>query len=1162
MSRPTRDTLSATGAGAEPSTPDTPGRSRVGHGPLGALPALSPAARRALAASGVLALLNAACLVAQAFLLASVLADVVVGGGAGAGHTGGLAPRLGLLLATVAGRAVLAWAIRVVAARAAAGAKEELRAHVLDHALRLGPEWIARRGPGQLTALTTTGLDALDAYFTRYLPALVTAAVVPLAAGAAVLVADWPSALLIAVTLPLLPLFGALIGSYTRDRVAAASDSVARLSAHVLELVRALPVLAAFRRADAQADTVRRVSDRHRRATLGTLRVAFSSAFALELAATLSVALVAVVIGVRLVHGDMPLAVGLGVLLLAPECFAPLRNVGTAFHASTDGVEAVRRVTDVLAEPAPSDGTLPPRRGDIRVWNLRVHRRGGHAPDGETFTARPGQTVWLRSPSGAGKSTTLAVLLGFVRNDAGDVEVAGVPLAELDPDAWRECIGWVPQSPSFTGGTAAAEIALAAPGLDAAHTHDLLHRLGLDGFADRPVATLSVGQRQRLAVARALARVRAGAWLLLLDEPTAHLDADNARRVQELIDEAARAGCTVIVAAHDRAALSTTHSTDPATEPPDTHEATPLADRRAGSARRIALRRLVDRRFLGGAALGAGSLIAGVALTATSGWLIARASQQPPILMLSVAVVGVRTFGLARAGLNYAERLVTHDAAFRIAAALRVRLWRGLVARGPAAALRHGADHRRLVGDTDTVRDLLPRVLTPPLVVGAVLIAACTAVTIVLPAAGLVLTAAAGVAAIAAPWAALVVERRATTTLAAGRRRLDERILALFGTAAELVAVGAHHRRRRALARLDGRLAAAARRQAWGEGAADAVIAAATGAAAVAGAWLAAGAVAAGTLTPVAAPVVALVPLALAEVLALLPPVAQHWDTLRDARTRLAAAEHDTPDDNTGHSGVGNDVGNEIGQNHAGHSDTDQDDAHQDDAHQDDTARAPHADREPTQRPGSVRLRGADVGWPSSARPVLRDVDLDIPQGTHVAVVGASGAGKSTLLAALLGFLRPVRGEADVPARAAWAPQDPQLVSTTVAENLRLADPHATDAELADALRTAHVDLDLDTVLDSAGAGLSGGQAQRVALARALLAAPGADLVLLDEPTAHLDEPTADRVLADLRTALAGKTVVHVTHRPDDVAGADLVLEVADGRVRTRAATRPRAHAR
>ena len=182
---------------------------------------------------------------------------------------------------------------------------------------------------------------------------------------------------------------------------------------------------------------------------------------------------------------------------------------------------------------------------------------------------------------------------------------------------------------------------------------------------------------------------------------------------------------------------------------------------------------------------------------------------------------------------------------------------------------------------------------------------------------------------------------------------------------------------------------------------------------------------------------------------------------------------------------------------------------------------------------------------------MLRNVDLEIPAGTHVAVVGPSGAGKSTLLAALLGFLDPDRGEISTPARVAWAPQEPQLVSTTVAENLRLAAPEATEEELVDALRTAVVgDLDPATILHSAGAGLSGGQAQRVALARALLAAAEADLVLLDEPTAHLDEPTARLLRANLRTALAGTTVVQVTHRPEEAADADIVLEVSGGRVR------------
>ncbi|TKG73431.1 thiol reductant ABC exporter subunit CydD [Prauserella endophytica] len=1073
---------------------------RTGRGPLGALPALSASARRALALAGVLALLNATALVAQAFLLASVLAAVV------AGRTGGHAGALAALLGVVLARALVGWGIRVVAARAAAGAKEELRSKVVDHALRLGPEWIARRGPGQLTALTTKGLDALDAYFTEYLPALVTAAVIPVGVGAAVLVADWPSAVLIALTLPLLPMFAILIGKYTADQVSSATDALQRLSGHLLELVRALPVLAAFRRAEAQAEAVRRVSDRHRRTTLSTLRVAFSSAFALELAATLSVALVAVVIGVRLVSGDLSLAIGLGVLILAPECYQPLRTAGAAFHASEDGVEAVRRVADVLAEPAAPEGTEPPRRGEVRVSGLRVRRRDDYAPDGESFTVRPGSTLWLRSPSGAGKTTTLSVLLGFTRPDAGTVTVDGVPLENVDMSAWRDSVAWVPQSPAFAGGTVRDELALAAPRADDLDRDDVLARLGLSGLVAEPVSHLSTGQRQRVAVARALLRVRAGAWLLLLDEPTAHLDAVNAERVLAAVREAQRDGAAVVIAAHDRSALD---AGEELTDVRQGGRGVPKNDRPGGHAR---LRNVVSRRFLAGAALGAAALIAGVALTATSGWLIAKASQQPPILTLTVAVVGVRTFGLARAGLRYAERLVTHDAAFRVAARLRVRLWRALVRLGPAhtLGLREGEGQRRLVADVDTVRDLLPRVITPPIVAAAVVLAACAVQTAVLPEAGVALAVAALVAAVLAPALALAVERRATSTLSSGRRTVATQVLGLFDAAAELVAFGAHRARRTELAAADATLARASRRQALGAGAADAVITLATGSAAVVSTWFAARAVAAGTLDPLVTPLLALVPLALAEVLALLPPAAQHWDSLRQAEARLARVwdrEVPEPGDRVVHGGA------------------------------------------------AITLRGVDVRWPGSPEPVLRDVDLDIPAGSHVAVIGPSGAGKSTLLATLLGFLPPERGHASLPARVAWAPQEPQLVSTTVAENLRLADPHATDEQLTTALLAAGLPgLPLSTVLSSAGAGLSGGQAQRLALARALLAVEDADLVLLDEPTAHLDEATTDVVLANLDTALTGKTVVHVTHRPEEVAGADLVLEVREGQITVREA--------
>ncbi|MFK0246819.1 thiol reductant ABC exporter subunit CydC [Amycolatopsis azurea] len=1071
---PGRDTLSATESTMDPARP--------GKGPLGALAPLSSAARRALILSAILSFCNAVLLVGQAFLLADVLSAVV------RGTMGDRTAQLAVLLALVAGRALTGWAVRIVSVRAAARAKEELRAKALDHALKLGPEWIARRGHGELTSLTTKGLDALDAYFTQYLPALVTAAIVPLAAGAAILFADWPSAALVVITVPLVPLFAILIGKHTAERVAEAADAEQRLSGHLLELVRALPILSAFRRAEAQAETVRKISERHRRATLKTLKVAFASAFALELIATLSVALVAVVIGVRLVSGDLPLAIGLGVLILVPECYQPLRAVGAAFHASEDGVEAVRRVADVLAEPLPSNGSESPVKGEVNVGALRVSRRGGFAPDGETFSVRPGELTWLRAPSGGGKSTTLAVLLGFVQAHDGSITVGGTDLADADLDRWRENVAWVPQSPVFGGGTVRDEVG----------DDDILGELGLAGLAGRPVSKLSQGQRQRVAVARALVRVRSGAWLLLLDEPTAHLDEVNAGLVMAAVRKAVDNGAAAIIAAHERTSgvdMSTSLGKDAA-----------VTDERP-TTRPVPWRHLLRPRFFGGALLGAAALLAGVALTALSGWLIAKASQQPPILTLTVMIVGVRTFGLGRAGLRYLERLVTHDAAFRIAGSLRVRLWESLVRLGPARALRAGEEQRRLVGDTDTVRDLLPRVITPLIVVALVAAGAVAVQAAVLPEAGLVLAAAVLVCAFA-PLLALRAERRATSALAAGRRSVSAQVLSLFEAAAELIAYGVDKERRRRIATTDAALTAEARRQAFGAGAADALIILATGAATVVSTGFAVRAVAAGALDPVLAPVVALVPLALAEVFSLLPPAAQHWDTLRQARLRLAECrERDVQDE----------------------------------------------ERSSLPGTGGVRIRNADLGWPGTAHPVLTGVDLDIAPGTHVAVVGPSGAGKSTLVAALLGFLKPSKGDVAVPENVAWAPQEPMLVSTTVAENLRLAKPTASEADLRKALYQAVLeDVELTTMLDSAGAGLSGGQAQRVALARAVLGAARADLVLLDEPTAHLDEPTARTVRERLGAALAGKTVVHVTHNAAEASDADVILEVREGRVTTR----------
>ncbi|MFB9570661.1 thiol reductant ABC exporter subunit CydD, partial [Saccharopolyspora hordei] len=424
------------------------------------------------------------------------------------------------LAGAVVARAALGWATEWVSARAAAGAKEELRDLLLDFALRRGPEWVQRRGPAELTALATKGLDALDAYFTKYLPALVTAAVVPPLVGAWILWSDWVSALVIVITVPLVPLFAWLVGKYTEQRTSRAADAVQRLSGQLLELVRALPVLTAFGRARAQGEVVGRVSDTHRRTTIATLRIAFLSALVLELLSSLSVAMVAVGIGLRLASGDLDLATGLLVLVLAPECYLPLRAAGAAHHASEDGVEAVRRVDEVVREAddppgrrhLPGDGWRP---RELRVEGLRVRRRDGFAPDGLSFTARAGEVVRLEGfdgigPSGSGKSTTMAVLLGFAEPDSGTITCDGVDLADLAPGEWRRRVAWVPQRPTFSGGTVADELAVATadqPDLSA-HVDEVLAAAAAAHLRDRRTDELSTGERQRVAVARALLRPR------------------------------------------------------------------------------------------------------------------------------------------------------------------------------------------------------------------------------------------------------------------------------------------------------------------------------------------------------------------------------------------------------------------------------------------------------------------------------------------------------------------------------------------------------------------------------------------------------------------------------------------------------------------------------
>lgn len=512
-----------------------------------------------LVASVVIGTLTALLVIIQAFTLARIIVGVFTDGG----DLASVLPAVWVLVGVVLGRVVLSYLAERTANASAARAKSELRTALVEHVMALGPVWLARRGEGDLATLTTRGIDALDAYFARYLPTLVLAVTVPVLGGVAILTQDVLAAVIVALTIPLIPIFMVLIGRMTESRMERQWRTLGVLSGHFLDVVAGLPTLAVFGRAKAQAASIRRIGDQYRVATLRVLRVSFLSSFVLELLATLSVAMIAVSIGLRLVDGTFTLYAGLAVLILAPEVYLPLRMVGANFHAAAEGLGAAEQVFDVLAVPLPGRGTstdIPDlTRTPIAAEHLSVAYEGRDAPALHDFSVRiqPGVITAIVGPSGGGKSTFLNALLGFVAPDSGRIMVGDADLAELDPDAWRDRLGYVPQNPRLLSISLRDNLSLGRPGatdaqlldaLAAAGAGELVASLpaGLDTAMGEGGRALSVGQLRRVALARAFVR---DAPLLLLDEPTAALDVATEADVLRAV-RAHAAGKTVVVVAH------------------------------------------------------------------------------------------------------------------------------------------------------------------------------------------------------------------------------------------------------------------------------------------------------------------------------------------------------------------------------------------------------------------------------------------------------------------------------------------------------------------------------------------------------------------------------------------------------------------------------------
>jgi ATP-binding cassette subfamily C protein CydD len=519
------------------------------------------ATRAFLVVSVALGSLGALLIVAQAWLLADVVARAFVGGRSLAQ----LRTPLTVLLAVVVARALLAWAAELAASRSSARAKSQLRAALLERvpALSSDSSGEQRRRTGELAILATRGIDALDGYFSLYLPQLSLAVIVPVVVIVAVLAGDWISAAILALTIPLIPLFMALVGATTRERMDRQFQTLERLAGHFLDVVAGLPTLKVFGRARAQAASIREITERYRQAAMSTLRVTFLSSLILELVATIAVALVAVAIGLRLMDGHLGLRTALFALVLAPEAYLPLRRLGANYHASAEGMAAAERVFAVLESPVALRGTrtdcLDPALVGLAVEGLRVSYPGRSEPalDGVSLTVQEGEVLALVGPSGCGKSTLLGVLLGLVTPERGSVRVAGVDLADLDLDAWRSRLAWVPQRPHLFHASIADNVRVGRrdasseevwAALADADLTDVVAGLpaGLDTILGDRGAGLSAGERQRLALARAFLR---DAPLLLLDEPTAGLDGHTERALVQSIRRLAH-GRTVVLVAH------------------------------------------------------------------------------------------------------------------------------------------------------------------------------------------------------------------------------------------------------------------------------------------------------------------------------------------------------------------------------------------------------------------------------------------------------------------------------------------------------------------------------------------------------------------------------------------------------------------------------------
>ena len=1194
--------------------------------------------------------------------------------------------------------------LAVSAQRAASGAKSQIRSALLKRVLATGgadtPE-----GTGATAVLLSRGLNALDDYYTKTLTAFVSTAVVPFMLWVVVASLDWMSAMVLACTLPLIPVFMILIGKNTRDETAEAQAELHRLSDHILELVRGLPVIIGLGRERAQTRAMNALGQRYRERTMQTLRSAFMSSLALELITTISVALIAVLIGVRLVNGTLGLDTAILVLLLAPECYQPLRDVGAAYHQSEDGVAALRSAQKIIDAPLPAaaaDSATPESEeaqpSTIEVKDLSVSYPARPAVltnlslnlDRRVTTAQGerGAVIGVMGESGCGKSTLLNVFSGAVREGL-------VPTGSEEPVHVTGSVRGlgttlvIPQSPVFTAPTVQTEMALYALSATEAERERAaallgeamdskklsvadaesallvgpLAQLGMEKLTALEPGALSAGQARRLAVARTLARAeaiyRAGGeqtvLTVLVDEPTAHLDAYSAYLVTRALHRLAELGATVLIVTHEQelaagcdtlvravqtaqgytwtAEANTARVAVPAQAPAhllkdrEEYEAESTAPAGASAAAEVqeaepaglfaSLRTLKEltgigvRAATGPVIMAAITSLMAAALTALSGWLIVRAAEGPAMMYLMVAIVGVRFFGLGRACARYAERLMTHSKVLAAANILRLRAWVGAwqSVSSVRALLRGDALLERLVGGIDELRDGVPRVIIPPAAHLLVMTAALITTACILPQALIPVLLAVLVSTFVAPWIVLRADARAEALARRSTAQMLRLGTGMLSAAEDLRANGVATTAEKANGALDAENLSALQKGSTAQGVGRTLVTLSWFGAALASAIIAYPLAVDGTVRAPEAAIVVLLCTGMLEsslghveavrswpafsrLLATIAPSVRNVSlegivavsTLkRSVPTEAEVDTHVLPRRVERLRARAEAEMEEL-------LEADRQRAHRFDrpesatdskagAQSDSKAVRPPKPGEPTlvscgtpQELGvkvtdpapALSLQDAAARWPGMDHPVFTDLNMNARAGSWTAVTGPSGSGKSTVLATVLGFLplesgrvlasgEVLEGE-QLRGYAAWCPQAAHIFESTLEGNLMLARDRSdrpSEEELIEVLRRVGLGEWFDTLpqglrtpVGAGGSFLSGGQRQRLAVARALLV--NSPVLLLDEPTAHLDAESARALMADLDAATRSSSVatVLVSHRPEDIARCDEVVRL------------------